>query len=401
MTPVGLLLAGIVLVVTAVQQNHLPIEKEQILAVATRQTLSQEALFDALARQRVVLVGESHDHPEHHRIQLETIRALRAKHGELAVGMEMFPAARQEILERWNAGKLEEAEFLDEIQWYDVWGFDPELYMPILRYLRQEKIPVLGLNAERELVRTIRMKGLEGLEAEKRDKLPPRAPATPEYLEMLREILDSHPEVMRMIPFERFVEAQQTWDSVMADGVVAWLEKHPDGVMVVLAGSGHVQKEGIPFQLRHRGVTELGALLPWSVEGSWLRVGTAEYAWGTGSAPETPPPVVLGVQLSPGMGHGHGHGHGEKKEEKKAEEKPEPGVKVYEVTPDSPAQKGGILAGDRILAIDGQPVRVRHGVVRLVRALSWNRTVAVKVWREGKEVSLTLTLPEAPQEEDS
>jgi hypothetical protein len=69
-------------------------------------------LFSELARRSVVLLGENHDNPEHHRWQLHTLAALHALRPDLVLGFEMFPRRVQNALDQWVAGELTADEFL-------------------------------------------------------------------------------------------------------------------------------------------------------------------------------------------------------------------------------------------------------------------------------------------------
>ena len=62
----------------------------------------------ALAKRGVVLLGESHDQPEHHRWQLHTIAALFSHRPDIVLGFEMFPRRVQPVLDRWSKGELDE-----------------------------------------------------------------------------------------------------------------------------------------------------------------------------------------------------------------------------------------------------------------------------------------------------
>jgi uncharacterized iron-regulated protein len=66
----------------------------------------------ALAKRGVVLLGESHDQPEHHRWQLHTITALFNHRPDMVLGFEMFPRRVQPVLDRWSKGELDETTFL-------------------------------------------------------------------------------------------------------------------------------------------------------------------------------------------------------------------------------------------------------------------------------------------------
>ena len=48
----------------------------------------------------------------------------------------------------------------------------------------------------------------------------------------------------------------------MAITAITHLEQHPDQVMVLLAGSGHARKMGIPYQVKSRSPIPFTVLLP-------------------------------------------------------------------------------------------------------------------------------------------
>jgi hypothetical protein len=75
-------------------------------------------------RPGVVLLGETHDRAADHRWQLAQIEALYARQPGLAIGLEMVPRSRQAALDGWTAGKLDEAQFLQAVDWQNSWGFD-------------------------------------------------------------------------------------------------------------------------------------------------------------------------------------------------------------------------------------------------------------------------------------
>ena len=66
------------------------------------------------------------------------------------------------------------------------------------------------------------------------------------------------------------------------------------------------------------------------------------------------------------------------------------GVIVDEVNKDSPAEKGGIKAGDAIVEFDGQKVRSLRQLTRLVRETPAGRSVRVAVIRDGRRTELSV-----------
>ena len=70
----------------------------------------------------------------------------------------------------------------------------------------------------------------------------------------------------------------------------------------------------------------------------------------------------------------------------------ERGALVSEVTPESPAEKGGIKPGDIIISFDGKAIKEMNDLPRLVAATTTGKSVTVKVIRDGKEAVLTLVI---------
>ena len=68
------------------------------------------------------------------------------------------------------------------------------------------------------------------------------------------------------------------------------------------------------------------------------------------------------------------------------------GALVAGVTPDSPAAKGGIEAGDVILKFDGKDVTTMRGLPKLVAQAPIGRAVDVEVLRQGQKQTLSVTV---------
>jgi S1-C subfamily serine protease len=65
-------------------------------------------------------------------------------------------------------------------------------------------------------------------------------------------------------------------------------------------------------------------------------------------------------------------------------------VRVLRVNRDSPAEAAGLQAGDRIVAIDGQPVRDLAGLYKTLWTGAAERDVRLAVWREGSPIDVTV-----------
>jgi serine protease Do len=75
------------------------------------------------------------------------------------------------------------------------------------------------------------------------------------------------------------------------------------------------------------------------------------------------------------------------------------GALVAGVTPDSPAAKGGIEAGDVILKFDGKDVTTMRGLPKLVAQAPIGKSVDVEVLRQGQKKTLQVAVGTLPDEE--
>jgi uncharacterized iron-regulated protein len=213
------------------------------------QLLSETQVLQRLQRSRIVLVGEHHNNADHHLAQLRVIRALHRSGRKVAIGMEMFRRDSQQDLDQWASGRMEEQRFAEVFN--DNWSFGWELYRPILVYARDNGIPVVGLNVPREITLQVAYHGFQSLNAEQKGALEGIVcDVTPEYRDFVQRAYGAHAH--GRMAFEQFCEAQLVWDSVMALNAVDYLKQNDERIMVIVAGSGHTHKRGIPTQLAKR-----------------------------------------------------------------------------------------------------------------------------------------------------
>jgi uncharacterized iron-regulated protein len=212
-----------------------------------------------LAAYRLVLVGESHTDQAHHRGQLAVIAGLNKIGRALAIGMEMFRSDNQQALDRWITGELSEKEF--ERIYYENWNYPWELYRPIFIYAREHRIPMVGLNVPQAITRQVAREGFASLSEEQKKQLPPIACRVDKaYMDYIRKAFGAHAH--GQLNFTYFCEAQLVWDGAMAYNALAYLENHPERQMVLLAGSGHVHKMGIPSHIKDRSSMPVAVILP-------------------------------------------------------------------------------------------------------------------------------------------
>jgi uncharacterized iron-regulated protein len=229
--------------------------------------IDEADLMHEMATRQVVLLGENHDVAEIHRWQLHVATILRFIRKNVAVGFEMFPRRVQPVLDEWVAGGLTTTQFLEKADWKNVWGYDPQLYLPLFHFCRQHRVPMLALNCYRALVTRVGKEGWDAIPENERDGLTPSAEATVAYREYLFGLdLNRSPTapVSAMDPtLDRFIRAQQTWNRAFACNIARAL-KQPDPPLVIgIIGRGHLEYgHGTPYQLRDLGIMAPAVLLP-------------------------------------------------------------------------------------------------------------------------------------------
>lgn len=311
-------------------------------AIPAAQATSEPKLLESLSGKPVVLLGERHDSADDHRWQLAMLTALHERRPDMAIGFEMFPRRLQPVLDRWIAGQMSEADFLKEAQWDEVWGFDPQLYLPLFRFAREHHLPMLALNIERGLVRQVRASGWDGIPERQREGVGRPAEPLALYRMELRAVYDTHPTLKEGAKgdanddatlFARFVEAQTLWDRAMAEAIANFRQTHPQTLVVGILGAGHLRNGyGVPHQLQALGHGQFANLvtLPSDLACEAATPGLADAVYVVPPLPDQPKPR-LGVILQAATD----------------------GVMIEKVLPDSLAEKSGLKNGDVVIEAAG------------------------------------------------
>jgi len=346
----------------------------------------------------VVLLGEMHINPEHHRWQLQMLATLYAAHPDMVIGFEMFPRRVQKILDQWVAGELTESEFLARSEWGSVWSTDANLYLPLFHFARMNRIPMRALNIDIHLRQAVTAKGFDGVPEKDREGITRPAPPMPEYLEFLLPIYLQHDRPKQKHTnqqnkpnqydpdFLRFVVSQQLWDRAMAQEIHAALsnsDKHKKPLVVGIMGSGHILRGfGVPHQLKDLGVKKVTSLLPWDANRSCksLVEGYADAVFGltpftSGSAAPSQQRLGIGFEFSKKTGGAH----------------------ILQVAKGSIAESAGLQAGDVILEMAGSTLQESSDVIAAVKRQAPGTWLPLKVLREGVTIEVIAKFPPLAQ----
>ncbi|MBI5591334.1 MAG: ChaN family lipoprotein [Deltaproteobacteria bacterium] len=253
--------------------------EDSILSGKTGIPVSYAEMLKDLEDSQVIYIGENHTDPAHHRIQQQVIRDLTARH-ETAVGMEMIDHTYQPVLDKWSRGELTEQAFLEKTHWYANWRYDFDLYRGIFETVKENRIPLIGLNLPFHIPPKISVGGIDSLLPEDAGHLPKTITLTdPDHRAYVENIFNIH-KLKGRENFEYFYEAQCTWEDTMAEAVAGHPGPHK---MIVLVGNGHIIKKfGIPDRAfcRTRAPFRTLYLAP---AGGPVDLSCGDYIWITGA----------------------------------------------------------------------------------------------------------------------
>lgn len=227
----------------------------------------------------IVFIGELHDNRKHHKAQLDVIKAIDELDISLAVGLEMFKAEDQEVLDLWLGERLGLESFIKT--YYDYWRLPWTFYENILTYSKDKEIPLVGLNVPRKISRKVLEQGFHSLNSEDLDKLPPNISCDDideAYMGFIKEAYNVHDWEGK--DFNYFCEAQMVWDKSMAWYLLGYMKDKPAGTIIVLAGIGHSWKRGIPEQIARHSDYSFKVILPavpGQVKGDTITTDDADY----------------------------------------------------------------------------------------------------------------------------
>jgi hypothetical protein len=182
-------------------------------------------------------------------------------------------------------------------------------------------------------------------------------------------------EILEDPGFQRFVEAQLTWDRAMAEALAIARRSGGNPLVVGIVGRGHAEHGwGIPRQLEDLGISDTAVLLPVAraADCTALVPGVADAVFVVEEAdePERPRPR-LGVRI----------------------ETTDTGVRVGEVVEGSIAETAGLKAGDIVVAAAGFPVNNVGNLIEVVHRQAPGTWLPLTVRRGGKTLEMIARFP--------
>lgn len=225
----------------------------RVWSVTEGRELSRTELEQRAAAARFVLLGETHDHPDHHRLQGDMIESLLLTPPGPAVAYEMLdPASQAQIDAFVVAGSGDVDAFAELVAWADSGWPAWSLYRPAFTPVIEAGLPILAAAFPRAQSRRFMSEGLAMLPAETVARYALDQPLPPELQEpLLDEMFASHCEQVPREQLAPMIEIQRIRDAVLADALLRAAELQ--GRAVLVAGTGHTRASGVPRSLSMAG----------------------------------------------------------------------------------------------------------------------------------------------------
>jgi uncharacterized iron-regulated protein len=247
----------------------------QIVDLRTGQRLSPQQLIEHLAAAPHVLVGEAHDNPDHHALQLWLLQALEAQRAQGSLLLEMLTPKQQSQVDAVHARVAEGqlvADLPTTLAWQKGWAW--ELYGPIVQHALAQPYPLLAANLDRAQVRQV---------YRRRPALSGALSTSPRVQEpLLAQIGTSHCGKLPKSQLPAMLAVQQQRDRRMATA----LEAAPQPSLL-FAGTFHVRRDlGVPLHLADLGDKTASLVLILAEVGQPVGAAAADYVWYTPALPE-------------------------------------------------------------------------------------------------------------------
>jgi uncharacterized iron-regulated protein len=203
----------------------------------------------AAASAHFLLLGETHDNPDHHRLQARLVRAVTSSGRRPALAFEMLDTAQQPAVDAALAEPGRDADSVAKaVSWAKSGWPAFAIYRPVFAAGVEANLPIVAANLPRKVVREVVESGPEALPEPLRRSLARNEPLAPALVESLRkEMSESHCGKLPPEMFDPLVLAQRARDAEMAERLLA---SDRGAGAVLVAGTGHVRLDrGVPAYL--------------------------------------------------------------------------------------------------------------------------------------------------------
>lgn len=230
-----------------------PLLREHRLAgriwdVHAAREVARDELLARLARARIVLLGETHDNEDHHRLQAQIHAALCAGGARPALVMEQFDTEHQDAIDAARSAPGASARSVAAAgKMRSAWNFDS--YAPLIAQALSLGTPLIAANLSREAARAVIRDGYAALGPGRATELALEQAWDEDRERSLQHaILEGHCGQVPSALLPGMAAAQRARDAVMADVLLG----QAAGAVGII-GRGHARRDfGVPHYLGYR-----------------------------------------------------------------------------------------------------------------------------------------------------
>ncbi|WP_092509199.1 ChaN family lipoprotein [Xenorhabdus mauleonii] len=253
----------------------LPAELTQSGAVVDLKTgkeITSNELLERLTAYPRVVVGEKHDNPYHHQIELWLVQQLEQKRPHGSVLLEMINPDQQEKVNKvksWLQGNpIVRSERIQQLlAWQQGWPW--EWYGDLTMALMKAPYPLLAANMDRSEIN----------QAYKDHKTGDKTSLVPDDVKKMIEITikNSHGEDIEKQHLSAMTKIQQMRDRRMAEQLI----KAPSPALLFAGGYHAAKAMGVPQHVKQIAPNEKIAVLMIAEQGVSLNHEYADFVWFT------------------------------------------------------------------------------------------------------------------------
>ncbi|WP_455202961.1 ChaN family lipoprotein [Kaarinaea lacus] len=227
---------------------------QQIWDVNKQDFVQQDDLLKAMLASKYVLLGETHDNPVHHEYQAWAINELSKNGRRISVAYEMISEEKSEVLSSTTFTSSD--QLFDLLEWEKTGWPARDMYSPVFDATLNGKYKIVAANIDKDKLKQVFMQGTDAIPKNIK-QLVDDNPMDEQSEAVLRKgIIESHCNMLpeNMVP--TMMLTQRLRDAAIARNVVENIGA--DGT-VLIAGSGHTQKRGVPvfIQALDKDATQL------------------------------------------------------------------------------------------------------------------------------------------------
>lgn len=237
--------------ISAREQDHPLVGR--IWQPAEERFATADQVLEAMAGASYVIIGETHDNPDHHRLQAWLVGKLFARGRSPAVAFEMFTTDQDAALQSYLAAHPRDAAGIARaVGWNERGWPDWNQYAPIAQAALDAGAPILAAGLDQLTIRMVAKEGVSALGPDSVVRLGLKRPLPKDLFALMRtEIIDGHCDQLPESMIDPMTTVQLTRDAHMAGAMLrgATLPRR-DGA-VLIAGKGHARTDyAVPFHLR-------------------------------------------------------------------------------------------------------------------------------------------------------